>query len=632
MTEAYVRLALKVVKDWPKIDEVWERVSEQHDAHLNRKAYRSNETFLHDAFVLASGRGFYEALVMALYHAELLKAAPAEAAAALASAGKPVGSALQAMVDAGRTVLDPLVLAEAIKKCCDYICRIDIDDAHVGTGVYLREGLVATAAHVIDRLLAKDAADVLLRTADGGLVAGPATAGRLKLIFDYAVRPNPGGVPQISTGFSVRPREDWLLWGSSPVHPGANADQGDVRDITRIGFPHGPWDLALIQLREPVMHIHRYPELARTVPHGTFPISVLHHIGGPQPAGQPVGFSTGYVDDQLGTPDVVRYLHDATTDRGASGAPLFDSQWRVVGIHERGPGSSQGAASAAGAAPAPLRNRAVPVQCWRHELDRRRTRVIPYLRELPDIDSFAGGMEPVFGRTETQRRLWTALQPHAETAAPERLLVVRGEPGSGNRFTRRLAEAYVRRARQPIISLDLANQLSASAGDFLRWLLGALSQEAPEATPTALTTGARDARDLLPGLVRGLAAATEQHPVWLVLEGFSGAPLDVPGEVSEMIAGVVKELRYLPRLRMVLIGWLATLPAGFHTSIEDLTLPTEDEAIDLLRLAGYDAESKHPEAVRRIYREVVGSELSGYAAVRRTAEIIDEWDDGGGAR
>ncbi|WP_160165949.1 serine protease [Actinoplanes sp. OR16] len=614
----------EVIPDWPKIDEIWDRVSEACDGRFDRRICRTNEGFLRSALGLAVSWRFIDDFVFALYLARLLKVSPGEAVQFITSAGGTVGPALESAVEASRTVEDPFVFIERLKQSCDYVCRIDIDGEPAGTGVYLREGVVATAAHVIERLLAKSETGALLLGDEGELVAGAGSADRLRLTFDYALVPGADGVPQQRLGFSVLPHEDWLLWGSSPVFPGVNTDQGDVRDTTTIRFPHGPWDIALIRPAQPLFHIHRYPELVRHLQEQPFPIWVLHHIGGPQAAGQPLGLSQGSIDEQLGRPDVVRLLHDATTEKGASGAPLFDRQWHIVGIHERGPGNPQATGSAAKQVKGPRRNRAVPVTCWRAKLDRPRPRQVPYLEEIDEADTLAGGVERVFGRTETQRRIWQALQPAAEKAAHQRLLVVRGEPGSGHRFTRRLTMEYVRQARQPIVRLDLGNLLGATAGSFVERLLGTLSQDAPQVVPTALTTGLRDSHELLPGLVQGLKDATRRHPLWLVLEGFAGALLDVPDEVSEMIVGVIKELRSIPRLRLVLIGWPAALPAGFHTSIEDLTVPTEDEAIDLLMPPGYDTDSEHVVAVRQIYRSVLESELSGYPAIRRAQELIDE--------
>jgi hypothetical protein len=96
-----------------------------------------------------------------------------------------------------------------------------------------------------------------------------------------------------------------------------------------------------------------------------------------------------------------------------------------------------------------------------------------------------------------------------------------------------------------------------------------------------------------------------------------------------MIVGLVKELVSVPRLRLVLIGWLATLPAGFADSIENLTVPTEDEAVDLLMDLGYDADSEQPGTIRATYLSVLGSGLSGYPAIRRAKKLLDERREGG---
>ena len=179
----------------------------------------------------------------------------------------------------------------------------------------------------------------------------------------------------------------------------------------------------------------------------------------------------------------MRCLHDASTLRGSSGAPVYDARWRVVALHQGGDRVLQSSADAGGLSKE-SRNRAVPIRRWRDRLEEIERSVfgdVPYLTTLSNSPDLTPSPYPVIGRRETQRRIWRAMQPHATAAS--RLLIIRGAPGTGLRFTKRLVREFVTARGGVMGTLNMANALNEDAAGFAERAAGALSAQLPGRTP-----------------------------------------------------------------------------------------------------------------------------------------------------
>jgi hypothetical protein len=608
-----------VIEDWPQIDAIWELVGRRAGIPVRLDASDSPRAFLAAAFSTARDTNLLRRFASKLIQADLVREGFEERLAALlAPRLGPTPYELQAFQNGVYLPVDALVHAKGLLRACEYVCRIDIDSQQTGTGVLVHESLVATAAHVVWDLVAKRDGSPVLR-ANGSLDAAPDTVGRLTVTFgdveDYL--PDERGTYR-RAGDVAQLHPDWLAWGSRPArneHP----DLRDIMDVHGISSDQGPWDLVLIRLAER----RRLPEpwlLADAPPSRPFQINLLHHPNGGTPTGEPLLLSTGQLDRQLGQPPV-RCLHDANTLGGSSGAPIFDSQWRVVALHQAGQAMQRYDAPRL---PRTDRNRAVPIQHWRERLDaigRALVQDVPYVRELRGAPDLAPYPYPVIGRRETQRRVWRAMQPDATPV--ERVLILRGQPGTGLRFTKRLVRELVTSQGCLIAALDMVNVLDEDAVGFARRAAGVLSGQLAGAPGSGLTTGQREIRtDLVPSLGRELEQLADGRPTFLVLEGFDAAWLNDPPVIRDLLLHLIRHLAEFPLLRLVLVGWLEEPPPGFATSVENLSFPTAEDVVRYFTPAAEEPDGALIAVAEALLQAESLQGLTGYTAARRVIEKL----------
>jgi hypothetical protein len=578
---------------WPdpaRFDAVWDQMRVEYQAHLRRDTGISSD-FEYEALEWAHTRKVLSFFARLLIKAGLDREVFVERLDALEQAGP---AQLQAFVDGVFRPRDALLYGKGLLLACDHVCRIDIDGTiGAGTGVLVRPTLVATAAHVVWPLLARDHDGELVLRADGSLTAAAGTGDRISLTFgdveDYLPAPpdDPERAPRTSrlSGQDAPLHADWLAWGSRATATERSDALFDVHDVTGIAVPDGPWDVALLRLA--TARRMTGSNLLPTAPPATpFLINVLHHPNGGVRGGQPLMWSIGKLDRQLERPPV-RLLHDASTVRGSSGAPVYDAEWRIVALHQGGAPQPE-SMHAAARLPDGSRNRAVPIQRWCDHLDALDLAAdVPFVTELrtsPDL----GASHPVIGRRETQRRLRAACRDAATTA--DRLLVVQGEPGTGLRFTKRLVREVVSGSGGVVAALDLANAVGDDTTGLARRIAAVLATQltVPD-DDLGLTTAPRRLRDdVVPQLADQLAMVGTGRGVWLVLEGLDAAGGEPPAAMSTFVNTLLHHLERVPSLRLVLVGWAGKLPPGFETSVEYLRPPTAEDVAALVTPVGRD--------------------------------------------
>lgn len=562
-----VAIAVHVTGPLAQVVAVWDRLRAQHGIAVRLDAGSNDRTLdLSKVLAEAHDRGLLRPFAVDLHKEGLVGP---DFASAVGGVLGPSPSAMQAFTNGVFRPVDALLAARGQLLACEHVCRIDIDGEQKGTGVLVRPTLVATAAHVI--------MDLIKERPGKTPVARRGSLGRLTLVFgdveDYL--PDKPGVER-RKGEVASLHDPWLELVSSPTTNERSRELFDIENIEGIAAPDGPWDLALIRLAKPPRPgLKGHDLLADEPPSNPFAIHVLHHPNGALSNGQPMQWSYGSMGRGLGAP-VVRRLHDANTAPGSSGAPCFDSGWRVVAVHQAGRANGQGLHAA---------NRAVPIYHWRPKVDELEARIdtTPYLAELDDEPG--GSPHPVLGRRRTQRRLWRAMQPDA--GAVDRLFIVRGDPGTGKRFTRRLVQAMVKGRGDAVATLDMTNVQQDDAPAFARRLVGTLGEAlAAESTRASLlTTEARDIRnDLVPGLLSELDHLAGEHAVWLVLERFEAAGLQAFTNVPQVVDELMARLERAPKLRLLLLGWQAPVDRRLTDSVEDLGPPTDTDIVDYLQL------------------------------------------------
>jgi hypothetical protein len=601
---AVEHLAAAVRDDVHGIDAVWEQMRLRYGFVLQRPAgYGDVRKFLVEALHVAHGRQLLLAFAHRLMEAGLTRRGFTERLMAMLGTS---AYTLHSFQSGAFTPVNAVIAAKGFLRACELVCRIDVHGDHAGTGVLVRKSLVATAAHVV--------ADLVELRPDGSLVAREDSVKELTLTFgdveDYLpgserIQRRPGEVADLHA--------DWLAWGSGPTPNERSRASFDVHDVSGIAVPAGPWDLALIRLAEP----RTMPQRAlreQSPPRPPFAIHVLHHPGRQTGVSEPLLWSIGRVDKGLGSP-AVRLLHDANTVTGSSGAPVFDRDWHVVALHQAGARDLQRHTDA-GSLPASARNRAVPIQQWCGRLAELEGALddVPFLQELPGPQP-----ERVIGRRGTQARIWAGMKPDAE--AEQRLLIVRGEPGTGLRFTKRLVRGLVGRYSDGVVvPVDVANTEGDDAPAFVRRITDALSLESDIPDLLGLTTVHRDERaTVAPTLASEIGRLSPRH-VWLVVEGFDTGYVS-PG-VSNVLSTVVSGLAQLPTLRLVLAGWLVQPPRGFESTVEELGPPTAEDIVLSLLPRGEQPTTAMLDAAATLMAAESREGREGYHAARRVVSSL----------
>jgi hypothetical protein len=601
--------------DWTRIDAAWCRVREPRHIYLRRDTSPDDYLFLRDAVLMARGGGFLDDFVLELLASGALDAPLAKAV--LDGLGRP-GWHLEAFQNGVYLMRDAVLASDDQRAACDYVCRIDINDVHRGTGVLVRPTLVATAAHVIWDLVAKrpDGSPDLM----GGLPRMvPGSQARISLTFgDANVRDEDEDQRVCRREGEVAPiASDWLGWASAP----ADADpvhRQDVTDVSGIHDVDGPWDIALIRLETP-WGKRTARLLDADPPERPFEVQILHHPNGNTAKGQPLTISGGQLYRHLPAWPPVRCLHSAATSEGSSGAPVFDRSWHVVAVHQGGaqPGSKGGRGDG--------HNRAIPVRPWLARVDMTEQMGpagVPRLAWLKTARDLVPYPYPVIGRGETQRRVYQALRPGA--TPQQRLLIVRGEPGTGLRFTGRLVREIVTAHGDGVVAeLDTANAPQDPVG-VVNWIANALSAQVPEDDQPPLKTGNRTVRDdLVPALGQRLEElAGSARSVWIVLIGPGGPPDGIPPAVSGVVSELIGQLSAYPAVRLILAGW-AQAPPGFADSEEKLSPPTAMDVAWHLSPAGQEPGADIVKMVSSLFQYTVNTHaFPDYPTARMVADQL----------
>lgn len=573
-------LANTITGDWPKIIAVWEDFRQRNGYYLRADLEADRDEFLRQALWAALGKQQLRALLNRFHEQGLTSQDVAPAAAALLGAAFN----LQSFVNGRWQSQDALVGGRRLLEACDHVCRIAIGGRHRGTGILLRPTIVATAAHVVAPLLGANNRPThdSLRQLSVAFIDADA------LMADE-------GAPQPAP-IVAQLHQDWLGYFSPPAE-GEGGTSYPIESIDGIASEVGPWDLALIRLATPPRSgLNGYRLLEEQPLEPRFGLHVLHHPA--DALGAPMGliWSIGEIRQRLGHPRALRWLHDANTDSGSSGAPCFDTNWRVVGLHQAG----QAAVSAMG-----QNNRAVPVYPWAGRIDRLAEEVdgTPYVNRIAGTD---GRPRVVFGRREFQARAWRAMAGPLPEA--QRIFLILGDAGSGKTFTGAILAELARQAGCRHALLDARNAQGDTPLAFARRMVGALGGALPDLSGgTGLTTQLRDMQnDVLPVLAQELEAIAGDRPLWLVLDGLEVCDTAASGP-GELIEGVLAALKDMPHLNLVLLGWKGS-PRSEFAEVLAPAPAVEDIVTHLLQHLAPPGFVARPEVVE-VLRAMVSARL-----------------------
>jgi hypothetical protein len=551
-----LKLAASVTPDIPRIRAILDQLG------IRNVDYEDPADYVPSAFANAWGRGKLVPFQAALAKAGLITDGPADIGGELFRRL----ATLQTFSSSAYTPTHARVAARRLLLASDLVCRIDVDDGH-GTGILVAPTLVATAAHVVS--------DLVDEQGPGPAVPRDGSTSRIHVTFgDVTDLLDDGAPPTRLTGTPAPLAAKWLAFYSPPTRDEVAGDGFVLDSVDGIAAEEGPWDLAILRLAEAWPFNPLPPR--KDIPQRPFQIHVLHHPDDGTGTGLPMLWSVGTVDKPLGDPPV-RLLHSANTSGGSSGAPVFDRNFRVVGLHQAGVPPAPGQDGAAC-------NRAVPVLRWSSKLaSLELPETPPLLRTVEKLDEQGYPVtRTVIGRLDTQRRIWRSRFPDATPS--ERLIAVTGEPGLGLRFTKHLVHAIVTRFGGAYAAIDVANCQHDDATAFADKVAGTFAASTGARPSTGFTTRQREVRSLTaPALSETLEAIGRTGGAWLVLEGFDSTVERPSAAVVDLVRQLILELPQSPGVRLVLAGWQETLPSAFEASIEYLEPPSaEDIARTLL--------------------------------------------------
>jgi hypothetical protein len=552
-------------------------------------------------------------------------------------------------------------------------------ETRLGTGFLISAAYVLTAYHTL-------AAHIVPGT---GKARSPVAGDRLYVIFDhYEGTPITGAEANYNGPIKVGFSRDWLKCCCEDM-----PDDGLFLnpDANQLALLPQRLDFALIELIEPVGNQLRpgpeglprdwvkLKDAADTLRDDDRIIIPQH------PEGHPLRLDMGRysdVDTQFDK-SLTRIRYDAEADKGSSGSPCFNQQYKLVGLHNAAfmPGGG-----------AVIKNQAIRADRIREVIARHSPAVAELATTRPSLWSVSTDPDnpaPILGRRTLIDWIDEALI--AEERAQRLYAAVTADSRSGKSFSTQILLAALRETGDSVVVLGNREQLPPTVADFMRivgdWLRlpekdlatfptrpelnqpgGAdgdkLRKWASEEIPTWFSTllarnrmQAVDRRDAARVAVANLKAAgikdlpeeavklaanaspvIEQvkrwERIWIVLDGLSTMPLNQ--EVSDVVAGLVgvnleeprvpEELR---RVRWLFLGQVpAFVPVGDLTAEKlDATHMGAEDIIatvgEMLRTAGKKFDPVTDGTyVRTIVEPMMAAKAAGLADPMRRLETL----------
>ncbi|EJM00414.1 MULTISPECIES: trypsin-like serine peptidase [Pseudomonas] len=446
----------------------------------------------------------------------------------------------QALIDADSPFLNSALHAKGLLHVADYVCRIEIDGRHAGTGWLVPPDMVVTAGHVLTSSATNDP----LVDIDKQEEADPF---RVVVYFDDKV--------DMFGGRRVRrkPREfllaeRWLVaLNSPPIQPGGIVQHGlDGQDY------------AIIRLAEAPLPMAKRMEMKATLPYHEDYLLVMQH-----PEGQAMCHQQGNVTGLHVTPGL--FQHSVNSEPGSSGAPCFDVNFRVVGVHT---GEMLGVTPASNLATA---------------IDQVAATIAQLPATLPSnwpysFDDADGVPWPIVDREQTLAWLREAC-----TDDHQRGLMIRPplRMPAGMTFTAELFKALLPQELHRVVRMSALDIHALGAEAFALQLLAAVgkSNATPFTPPQGDTTSIAYLRNtLVPELLARLDQARMERHVWLLLDDLkrpdaAHISLGDGNNLRELLDLLYEALAGYSWLRIVLLGYEGTPPRASAAYWSEQTLP-----------------------------------------------------------
>lgn len=561
------------VRNRERFEAIFDEVAKPHTPYVFKVlALLARQAPIAKAFGHASEKGFLDALVERLLHANQLNFETVASEPAAASATVKLQAITRPTVGMANTEAEIRNALLATRR----LCSIGVMDGNgvplkCGTGFLVGPQTVITSYHVVSPLL--DANDVPLRD----------SRERLKITFD--------AVNGMSTGTIIQPHESWLV-EHSRFHPLEDPDTQQEIDWDAPN-PEGfdsHLDFAVIRLCRTVGRERGFytldPARMPTVTNLGAQVTLWQFQNN-----QPLATSRGVGSRLWPATHKSRLHHDANSSDGSSGGLLVDQEYKPVGLHQYGYFD---------AANRPIFNGAIPTACIA-----RRGTALTSVVGLDAMWRLEGTDEPVVGREEFQNAVLQAI------GGKVRIITVAGEQKTGRSFTTKILRNMLGTAQNNVVEMS-ASQLDVSAHGTATEILRAFGATTTPALPVSeeaeSAVGAWIRDELYPEFVRRVRAHSDQRILWLVIDDvdrYKVANTSTRTFLETIYAGMTS----LPELRIVLIGFDGEVPGADPMQLEqDRTREFDQLEMEQYVERVWNAEKRQLDAVRA--RDVVKGVLA----------------------
>lgn len=467
-------------------------------------------------------------------------------------------SPVQALLNLQGPMADWSVFSARMLQRGHQICRVEIDAKPKGTGVLIAPDQVLTSYHVI-----KDCLDPAAVTP----TALPGAGAKIRCRFDYVTLTNG---TELAPGFAVELASDWL-GPASPEHP----HDGKVLDLPDPPDCLGLLDYAVLKLAKPVGRTpivsgggaeRGWVEFPKKTPVDIQLEPNQTLIIGQHPAGHALHIAFGPFK-AMGTRNA-RLRYEVNTLPGSSGAPCFDLRFDLVAIHHA-------------EVQAHKLNQGVPIGLIRDHIAAKGGLAPQASSGFVPLWQLSSG-DPVLGRVELQQLAWAM----RKASSPNRILVVKGERGSGRTFSIRILKGMFAGRSDVVVDYDMGAIQDKEPDSFLRDL--ARDLKLPVESAPARPTDRQSARWASTVLFDWFTAAfAERYParveaafsIWIALDNFDRRSF-MNEETFDILVRLLQGAPQLEPLRWLLIG-RAPDPAKVPASLvrEDTILEPGAEAV-----------------------------------------------------
>jgi hypothetical protein len=464
------------------------------------------------------------------------------------------------------------------------ICQIyftDDPERH-GTGFLVGPDLVLTAHHVVKPYVNEKTGRALKNSGQ-----------KIKCLFDFKLDIDLNAGP--GTTVPVDPK-NWLVFsvGGDPAEekscdPERNVS-AEILDFALIRLQEDFGNTAHPTAKNRMRGWMDLPKLAAGIEHASELRAALNQkpqiLVGQHPGGNRLLLAVGTFQSYCCSAHRMHYKVSAL--KGSSGAPCFDKDWRLVGMHHAGYEKIE-------------INQAIPIDCIANIIDRRG---LLTGAALAPYDPFGVALRDgtlLFHRPELREAVERMLIP----ADARRILIVDGAPHSGRTMCSRFAEDAALDHRDDVLRWDAEAIQSISPEDFATRFAAAIGAPSGSANPTTSPGIPQRPGDRQPArwVARALsawvaqrvsdsvakkepdpsAAAAElrQPSVWLIIENLDRFKLQ--SETHDLLRALMrtpqsKDGEAFKRLKLVLVGYSDEM-AGVNAN-EITRYVTHPEAVD----------------------------------------------------